>query len=92
MIQGLMGNVSQVYGISSQKTTVLPILKIYKWVKIALNILAVSAVVAGILRWFVGFIFAIRFDTMRTEGSLFDDQFEFGTSCIQLLFFSLVSL
>lgn len=92
MIQALMGNVSQVYGLSNQKTTVLPVLNIYTWLKIVLNILATSAVLAAILRWFVGFYFAIRFDTMHKKGSLFDDEIEFGSSCVQLWFFGLVSL
>src|SRR4051812_9709317 len=93
MLFGLMGNVSQVYGMDRSAAEMqMPVLQIKKWVKPVLNVLAYVAVILAILRWFVGFYFAIKFDYMHKINSMADDWMEFLSSCGQLLLFSLVCL
>ncbi|KAI1724947.1 hypothetical protein Ddc_06223 [Ditylenchus destructor] len=89
MLTSVMGNVSQVYGIDAFKTQ-MPALQIQAWVKWVLISLAWTAVVVAILRWFVGFYFAIKFDDLHKIGSMTDDYMEFVASCAQLILFSLV--
>uniref|UniRef100_A0A915E691 Gustatory receptor n=1 Tax=Ditylenchus dipsaci TaxID=166011 RepID=A0A915E691_9BILA len=90
MLFGVMGNVQQVYGIDKKPPMEMPVLHISTYIKPVLNVLAYLTVLVCILRWFVGFYFAIKFDYLHKVGSMTDDYMEFVSSCAQLVFFAMV--
>nr|CAD2176974.1 unnamed protein product [Meloidogyne enterolobii] len=94
MLQGMIGDVSKIYGLdpTAQIRRQLPPLNLPTILTASLVILACITAFLASLRWFVGLYFAILFDEMHKKGSMTDTYSECAASLTQTFLFVLLCL